>query len=291
MAPNASNSPANFDRAGRRPARTVTALLILLALLFWLAALLETCLFLPTHGRVLSLLGLKLPALADDAFSLAGWASENRSAVLTGAAMGLLALVWVTWWVRHCQSSRPLALAWCAVLLLGPVIVVGLARIVAWATDSVAYSAIQDRPDPIVDYLGADGRLVGRLTVRESRPGAPDAALIIEPGGEWRLTERPDFGKSPWRQGRLTPDQVRALARHLAAQRFNDLPPDLGLPQAAGPSIFIEFDDMLVAYPGASRRTLRTAAPPADPVQAQAWSRFVGLLLAIDDLVAGPGAE
>src|SRR5262245_61909669 len=117
MAPTASKSPAIFDRAGRRPAGLITALLILPALLIWLAALLEVCLFLPAHGRVLSLLGLKLPALADDAFTLAGRASENRTAVLVGAALGLPALALVTWWVRHRQSSHSLALAWCIVLL------------------------------------------------------------------------------------------------------------------------------------------------------------------------------
>jgi hypothetical protein len=292
MAPSASAPRTASEPHRQRPFGTDTVLLILLALLFWLAALLELCVFLPAHGRLLSLLGLKLPVLADDMFTLARWFNDYWWAAVVGAAVGLPALALVTWWVRHRQPSRLLSWVWCAVLLLPPLIVVGFVRWVASATDSVAYRAVHDRPDPIAGYLGPDGRLLGRLTVRESRPGAPVEALIIEPGGEWRLTEWPEFGKAPRRQGRLTPGQVVALARHLAAQQFADLPPELGQPQDPGGSIVIDFENLTqVEYFGASRRALRTAAPPADPVQAQAWSRLVGLLLAIDNLVAGPGAE
>src|SRR5262245_5707352 len=149
MTPSASTPQATFDPAGRRQSGTVTVLLILLALLLWLAVLLEVCLFLPAHGRVLSLLGLKLPALAADVFTLAGKLGDNPTPALVAAGVGLPALALVTWWVRHRQPSRMLTWAWCTALLLPPLIVFGLARWVALAADSVAYRAVHDRPDPI----------------------------------------------------------------------------------------------------------------------------------------------
>src|SRR5262245_43773812 len=161
------------------------------------------CLFVPGHGRVLSLFGVALPRLPDQVFVLSRWFTSYWWAVLVGAGVALPVLVLVTWWVRHRQPSRSLRWVWGAVLLLPPLVLFGLACGAAFAADSATGALVEKRSDRIGEYLSPGGELTQRLTVRESRTGPGlGQTLVIKPTGQWQLTDWSPTGQLLRRQGR-----------------------------------------------------------------------------------------
>jgi hypothetical protein len=115
---------------------------------------------------------------------------------------------------------------------------------------------------------------------------------VIETTGEWtQTTSGINFGIVAPRpnlvaKGKLTAQQLAALAQHLATQDFNKLTPQLGLPMPNGPyrSTTIRF--------GKKQTTLNTLGgsltegmPKAGDRKADDWSRFVALTLVLQNLL------
>jgi hypothetical protein len=122
------------------------------------------------------------------------------------------------------------------------------------------------------DYLTKDGKLTQTLKFSEEQGGIvwhPPSPLIIEPSGEWH--------EEPLRKGKLTTNQLVALAHQLAALDLLHLPNELGGPPQANPhSKRISFGDK-----GTTWYTRKGLPPPEDP-EAAAVARFIALELVIE---------
>jgi hypothetical protein len=139
-------------------------------------------------------------------------------------------------------------------------------------------------------YLAAKGRLKQTLQMLKTEPGQDGrqgTVWTIEPSGEWRVVpfvkDRP--GDKILRKGKLTPNQLLALANHLAAQDFLRLPKDFGVGLPVNPHLItIRFGKKSTTFDCGNFADPTEAAPsPKDP-QAAAWSRVVALAFVIEHM-------
>ena len=144
-----------------------------------------------------------------------------------------------------------------------------------------------DNPNP---YLAAKGRLKHTLQMLKTEPGQDGrrgTVWIIEPSGEWQVVpfvkDRP--GDKILRKGKLTPNQLLALANHLAAQDLLHLPKDFGVGLPVNPHLItIRFGEKSTTLDCGTFADPTEAAPsPRDP-QAAAWSRVVALAFVIEHM-------
>jgi hypothetical protein len=153
----------------------------------------------------------------------------------------------------------------------------------------------------VEDYL-KDGKLKEKLTLsyvhNADRNGRSWGSTIwaIETSGEWTQTHwdtnfgiRPPMSKVV-AKGKLTPEQLAALAQHLATQGFNTLSDRVGdvLQPAKGldivsVSVSLSFGKKSTTLDTVSG-SLTESRPIAGDAEANEWSRFVALALVMQNL-------
>jgi hypothetical protein len=132
-------------------------------------------------------------------------------------------------------------------------------------------------------YFTKDGKLTHTLKLEDTQGGFvgfTGSARIIEPSGEWRI-ERvgpPQVVTAELlSEGKLTTNQLAALAHQLASLDLLNLPNELGSPPQANPHLkTISFGDK-----GTTWDTRKGLPPPEDP-EAAAVARFIALELVIE---------
>jgi hypothetical protein len=282
-----------------KPSRAVTALLLLTGLGLWLGVL-RACFLLLVQRLTCREARLVLPQPANWLFGLSWW--EWFSGYWWLIVLGFLVLapvvVLTTYWVRHGMNSRLGRWAWGILLIVPPLLLLELAvQSLSAANLALLHGTHAEADDP-ANYLAPDRQELGSpLRLREVRRGVtgPDGEIVvIEPAGEWRVIPGIREGGPPLRQGKLTAAQVALLADHLARQKFlvlckaeEAMPPVTELPLNQD-MLVIEFGDHHVTLEGGRRRQLQQVQD-LDPWEADFRSRFVPLVLIIDDLIK-PGA-
>jgi hypothetical protein len=265
---------------GRERPLALAVCLTLAAGALWLGVL-QALILLAQQLAACELLGLALPWASGAVAPGARWVSMYWYV----AVLGVVALAPVTGLVAYRLRSPLGTLAWALLVLAPPLALLE----VAWTGSVVVGQAVahqlRDRD------LRPDEPLRWPLKVRETRrgeAGATGEVLVIEPGGEWRVTAL-DGGDV--RRGKLGPARLAALADYLAAQRFLDVcVAGAGLPPVAnGDSLCVEFGPYVCEGAGLSRRTLWTTEPPPEPGERESRARLVALVLAVDDLVREGG--
>lgn len=153
-----------------------------------------------------------------------------------------------------------------------------------------------------------DGRkeLKAPLTMREEQVGfvgTTGTEFTIEPSGRWKVERfrRAGGGKeqyTPLRSGTLSPSQLDALAKSLAAHDLAGLTAKAGREPRANPHrITIRFGQKVSTLEGLPPR--RGSAPladhvrdsaPKDELSSKVWDRFAGLVQAVEKHCPEPKA-
>jgi hypothetical protein len=149
----------------------------------------------------------------------------------------------------------------------------------------------------VEDYL-KDGKLKEKLILsyvhNADRNGRSSGSTIwtIETSGEWTQTLWDmNFGIRPPRskvvaKGKLTPEQLTALAQHLATQGFNTLPDRVGSEFTLDTwslSVSVKFGKKTATLETMTG-SLTEGRPEAGDPRANDWSRFVTLALVMQNL-------
>src|SRR5262249_6776553 len=140
------------------------------------------------------------------------------------------------------------------------------------------------------EYLTPDGRLRFPLRIsatRDDADGSRGEVWVIEPAGDWRICPLLNGAEGPpRRQGKLTAPQRAVLARHLEIQDLFSLPGRLGPAAADNPyRLRISFGFKTATYEGLRPGALGQVMPPRGDEQAFAWSRFIAIVLVVEDLL------
>ena len=147
-----------------------------------------------------------------------------------------------------------------------------------------------NQPGEPGDYLTKDGKLKEVLTFRKDTVG--ELAARVGKGDAWVIEPTGDWTSQAGARGKLSAEQLAALAQHLATQDFHSLPQTQGWKLAID-----ETHQRVVIGFGKNSTTFNLKwgespidylPKPGDP-QAAAWSRFVALELVLTQLLpSGP---
>ena len=143
-------------------------------------------------------------------------------------------------------------------------------------------------------YVAPSGQLKQPLTLLDAQGGfvgLSGTIWSIEPDGTWvrkRYVNRPVPGAKD-ATGRLTPRQLRRLARILAEQDLAGLPPIVGRRQGANPHLVrVTYGTQEVTLELPAARPMPSAPPSGADEQ---LARFIAIVQAIRELVTQDSAE
>jgi hypothetical protein len=142
--------------------------------------------------------------------------------------------------------------------------------------------------DHVSQYLASDGRLKGRLELRDAQEGFVGVSgemWVVEPSGRWYAARfvNEHVGE-PARTGDFTQAELARLAEELAQQKFSTLPPllgrDISINRHFMTIAFADRQTTLVLRPG---ETVAEVAQTAD--NPGAVTRFLVLVQTIQSLL------
>jgi len=170
---------------------------------------------------------------------------------------------------------------------LGQLVVLGLLLGVLVVVPSSL--ATQDRTE-LRKFLTPDGRLQSPFVFRDGQQGFAGVSgeiWTIGPQGHFTiarfLNEKID---APYWEHDLTPDQLKGIAKVMAANNFCELPESFGVDSKVNAHLltlsFGKKESTLALKPGEAVGT--ETIPSANNPQSLAWRNFVAIVLAIQEL-------
>jgi hypothetical protein len=177
-----------------------------------------------------------------------------------------------------------------AILLsFGVTVLVATSNLAGDKIPKEAYEPTKQPGEP-GDYLTKDGKLKEVVTFRKDTVG--ELAARVGKGDAWVIEPTGDWTSQAGARGKLSAEQLAALAQHLATQDFQSLPQTQGYKLTIDEShqrVMIGFGKKSVTFNLKWGESPIDYLPkPGDP-QAAAWSRFVALELVLTQLLpSGP---
>lgn len=144
--------------------------------------------------------------------------------------------------------------------------------------------------DEASPYCTKEGRLKHALHMEDLRPGQGGLTGLvwtIAPSGKWRVVAfaKGKPAEKPLRTGKLSRDQMAALANHLAAQDLMHLPRNFGVRRPVVPHLLaLRFGKTSTTLDCGTWDDLTEVAPPPRDPQAAAWSRLIALAFVIEKM-------
>jgi hypothetical protein len=171
----------------------------------------------------------------------------------------------------------------------------------------VMFSLSASSSDPQDEYLKENGgqpALKNRLVLREEQAGFAGVSgrmWVVEPDGRWSVMDIKPAGTGKVREttrqsGKLTPEELTALAKDLAAHNLVGLPKNVGELVRANPHrIILKFGDKETILNGiaprrkaeeTTREIIEKSTPKQDEVAGKIWSKVAALAHSIEGRTA-----
>jgi hypothetical protein len=290
--PGPGEQGSNGAAALGRHSPSQATFLVLASLGLWLAALAVAIGPVPLQIALCLRLQVRLPSALAPLVLLAPWLAYScwfLVFVLFAPLAGVL-----TYRLRR----GVLGWIWGAFMVLTPLLLLACLVTSLFAAQRATLQGLYTSQSNC-DHLLYFGQLPCPLAITETRGGDRPVTerLVVEPTGEWWISlEAAPEAEKRIHGGKLTRDQLETLARHLDLQRVDRLVEldqrAAGLFDVQEPKLTRATDSLKVEYGsartfqrGVTRATLRDGPLSVIHQRAEAWLRFVALVLVVDDLV------